>query len=392
MEPKLLLDLALILLATKIFGLTTRRLHLPQVVGALLAGIILGPALLGFIEPSEVINVAAQIGVLLIMFEAGLETDINKLRKSFKSLLLIATFGVALSLGGGFALSALFGRGMMESIFLGVIIMASSVGIAVEVLHEMGKLHSRAGTVILGTSAVEDLFTIIIFSVVIGMSGGEASVSQIGMTLLSMIIFFVIAAACGFVSFRAFEYLSAKWGMKHRLSVFGLAFCFLMAYAAERFGLANIMGAYIAGLVLCNSKAEKYIEQKSEVLSFMFFSPVFFASIGLQITLDGLGGGEILFAALLIIVAVASKFAGCGLGAKACGYSGRESARVGAGMVARCEFPVVAAVIGMGMGLVDVRLFSVVIIMVIVTALIAPILLKVFFNTDSGSEPDAHKI
>ncbi|MCL2456953.1 MAG: cation:proton antiporter [Defluviitaleaceae bacterium] len=377
-ESNLFLNLALILLATKIFGLFTRKIHLPQVVGALMTGIIFGPALLGIIEPCEIFSVIAEIGVLLILFEAGLETDLNKLRKSFKSLLIIASFGVAASLGGGFLLSYLFGQSVMKSIFLGVIIMSSSVGITVEVLHELGKLNSKTGTIILGTSAVEDIFTVIIFSVVIGM-GGAATDAKIGMTLLMIFVFFVLALACGFVSFKIFEFLSEKFGMARRLSVFGLAFCFLMAYAADFFGLANIMGAYIAGLVLCNSKAEKYIEQKSEVLSFMFFSPIFFASIGLQISFNGLGSREFLFAALLIFVASAAKFFGCGIGAKIFKFTTREAAQIGAGMVARCEFPVVAAGIGMSLGLVDATLFSVVIIMVIVTALISPVLLKVFY-------------
>ena len=379
MESKLLLDLALILFATKVFGLLTRKLHLPQVVGALLTGIILGPALFGVVAPNVIIETIAGLGVLLIMFEAGLVTNLERLKKSFKSLLVIAPCGVVLSLGFGFLLSFLFGNGVMESIFLGVILMSSSVGIAVEALNEMGKLNTKAGALILGTSVVEDVFTVIIFSVVLSMSEGGVSFAGLGFSLLLKVAFFVLVAACGFLAFKFFEYLCIHRGMSKRLSVFGLAFCLLTAFAAEKFGLPNIMGAYFAGLVLCNSKAEKYIEEKSDVLSFMFFSPVFFASVGLQMSFSEIDGSEILFAVLLVFAAIASKLVGCGVGARLCKNSRRTSFEVGAGMIARCEFPVVAAVIGMSSGLVTKELFSVIIIMVIVTALITPILLKIAF-------------
>ena len=384
MELTLLYKLALILFATKIFGLLTRKIHLPQVVGALLAGVIFGPALLGFIEPNEMITMIAEIGVLLLLFEAGLESNLNKLRKSIKSYLLIAIFGVALSLAGGFAIAYIFGRSLIESFFLGVILTSTSVSITVEVLHEMGKLNSKIGAVILNSSVVDDIFTVILLSVAIGMGNGGVSFTQIGMTLLKMVIFFILAVVCGFAAFKAFEYMSARRGMARRLSVFGLAFCFIMAYTAGRFGLATIVGAYIAGLVLCNSKSERYIDAKSNVLSYMFFSPVFFASIGLKMSFDGLDGGMILFAALFIVASITGKFVGCGLGAKLCKYSFRESAQIGAGMVARCEFAMAAAAIGMGIGIVSIELFSVVVIMVIVTAFIAPILLKLLFGKENN--------
>ena len=381
METRILLDLALILFATKIFGILTRKVHLPQVVGALVVGVIFGPALLGVVEMNEVISAVAEFGVLLILFEAGLETDLNKLRKSVKSLVVMATIGVVLSLGGGFALSHAFGLGIMQSMFIGVILTSSSISITVEVLNEMGKLGSKTGTAILGLAAVEDVFTIVIFSLAIGIGGGEeVGAAQIGMMLGTIALFFIFAVVCGFGVFKVFELLSIKGGMSKRLSVFGLAFCFLMAFIADMVGLAGIMGAYIAGLVLCNSRAEKYIEEKSAVLSFMFFSPVFFVSIGLNMSFAGLGAGDVLFAVLLVLVAVATKFVGCGLGAKVCGYSRREAAQIGAGMIARCELPVVAAAIGMAMGILDMRLFSTVMIMVITTALIAPVVLKLSFN------------
>ena len=380
MESKLLFDLALILLATKIFGLLMRRLHLPQVVGALLVGIVFGPALLGFIEINEVITVVAELGVLLLLFEAGLETDFARLRQSLKSVLLIALCGVTVPFIGGFTLSYCFGRNIMESVFVGVIVMSSSIGITVEALHEMGKIDSKAGTLIVGAAVIDDIVGIVMISIVVGMGEGSVSVIQVGSTLLMTLVFFLFAALCGFVAFKAFEIGSTKWGMKKRLSIFGLAFCFLMAYIADRFGLASIVGAYFAGLVLCNSKAEKFIEEKSTVLSFMFFSPVFFASIGLMMNVVQISGREALFALLLAVVAICSKLVGCGLGAKLCKATNREAVQVGAGMVAQLEMPIVAAVIGMELGYVNDAIFSAVVVMVISTTLIAPILLKLSFR------------
>ena len=379
MESKILFDLALILFTTKVFGLMTRKLHLPQVVGALLVGVILGPALLGIIETNDIIGTIAEFGVILILFEAGLGTDLGKLRKSVVPLLLISALGVAASLAGGFILAYSFGLGLTESIFVGVILISSSIGITVEVLNEMDKLNSKTGTAILGVAVVEDIFVIIIFSVVIGIGGGGVSVASIGSTLLTIALFLFFAAGFGFVVFKTFEYLEKKCGISRGVSVFAIAFCFFMAFAADSFGLADIIGAYIAGLVLSNIKAEKYIEEKSSVLSFMFFSPVFFASIGLNVSFADLNMGNMWFLVLFVITAVATKLLGCALGAKIFKYSNREATQVGAGMVARCEFPVVAATIGLSMGLVDMGLFSIVMIMVIATALIAPIILKLAF-------------
>ena len=205
MESRLLFDLALILFATKIFGLLTRRFHLPQVTGALLAGIILGPALFGIVMPSGVLSAIAELGVILLLFEAGLETNLTELRKSFKSLLFISAIGVSLAIAGGFALAYCFGQNIMESFFVGVILMASSIGITVEVLHEMGKLKSKTGSVILGVSAVEDIFTVMVFSIFIGISDGGASFYAVSMIILKMFIFFVLASVCGFGIFKLFE-------------------------------------------------------------------------------------------------------------------------------------------------------------------------------------------
>ncbi len=243
----------------------------------------------------------------------------------------------------------------------------------------MGKLNTKAGTAIMGAAVIDDILGIIILSVIIGVGEGGVSFAAIGLTLLKIAAFFAFALLCGFGALRLFDFLSVKLGKRRRLSIFGLAFCFALAYLAEQFGVADITGAYIAGLALCNSKAEEYIEEKNVVLSYMFFSPVFFISVGLMTSFDGLTGRTVLFAFLLLVVAVLSKLAGCGLGAKLCRFSGSECVQVGVGMISRGEVAIIVATKGIAAGLMDAELFSGVIVVVIITTLITPLLLKLAF-------------
>ncbi len=380
MESFFLLELALILLVTKIFGLFSRKLHLPQVIGALFAGIVLGPAVLKLVVKSDVITTLAEVGVILLMFSAGLETDFKQLRGSLKASLIIAVIGVAVPLAGGFALAHFFGQDILKSVFIGVILTATSVSITVETLQEMGKLKTKAGTAILGAAVIDDILGIIILSVIMGMGDGDASVAAIGLTLLKIAGFFALALGCGFGVYKLFQFLSEKLGRKRRLSIFALAFCFLLAYLAEQFGVADITGAYIAGLALCNSRAEEYIEEKNTVLSYAFFSPIFFISVGLMTSFEGITGEIVLFTALLLLVAAVTKFVGCGLGALINKFSKEESVQVGVGMISRGEVAIIVATKGISAGIMDSRLFSGVILVVIMTTLITPVLLKMAFN------------
>ncbi|MCL2047985.1 MAG: cation:proton antiporter [Defluviitaleaceae bacterium] len=383
MGTNLLLNLGIILIITKTFGILTRRIHLPQVVGALFAGIVLGPAFLGIIRPDELFETLAELGVILLMFTAGLETDFKQLRQALKPSILIAVLGVILPLAGGLMLMLCFGGSIQESFFIGVILTATSVSITVETLKELGKFKTKSGATILGAAVIDDILGVICLSVMLGISGGALSIADVAFIIFKIMLFFIFAAICGLAAFKLFEYLSSKWGMVRRISVFGLAFCFLMSYLAELFGVAAITGAYIAGLVLCNSKAEKYIEEKSTVLSFLFFSPIFFVSVGLKTSFAGFDGRTILFAVLLFAVAVITKIVGCGLGAKISSYTSHESLQVGVGMISRGEVAIIVASIGMAAGFIDSVYFSGLIIAVIATTLITPILLKLVFNEKS---------
>ncbi|MCL2637365.1 MAG: cation:proton antiporter [Oscillospiraceae bacterium] len=384
MDSNIILVFALILFATKFCGILTRRLHLPQVVGALLAGIILGPSVLGLAQPSETLTVIAELGVIVLLFSAGMEMDFKQFKALLRPSLLIAVLGISLAVGGGFLAAYVTGLPPFESFFIGVVIASTSTSITVEALQEMGKLKTKSGSALLSTAVIDDILGIILLSVVLGIGGGaensEFSIFSAGIILLKIIAFFGFAFICGFIMNKLLSIIRNRSGESRRLSIFALAFCFLMAYLAEQFGLADIAGAFIAGVAFCNTRYVEYLEKNTHVLSYMFLSPVFFASIGINMVLDGFDSSMLLFAGLLLSAAVLSKLIGCGLGAKLCRFKNSECFQIGAGMVTRGEVSIIVASKGIAAGIMEAELFSGIIIAVIVTVLIAPVLLKLVFT------------
>ena len=312
-----LLDLALILLSTKLLGLLTQRFQLPQVVGALLAGLILGPAVLNVIQETEFIKDTAEIGVIVMMFCAGMETDVNELKHSGKAAFIIALIGVLVPIGGGFALAYFFNQpGVIESdattpvflqnMFIGVILTATSVSISVETLKELGKLKTRSGNAILGAAIIDDVLGIIALTIISSMA--DSSVS-IWMVLLQILGFFVFVAVAGFLFYKFYIHwvVKAEKGM-HRHVIIAFVFCLLMSYIAEvAFGVADITGAFCAGVIISMTQRSQYLNSKFDVLSYAYLSPLFFASIGLQVTLPEMTPAIIWFSVLLIVVAVLTK-------------------------------------------------------------------------------------
>jgi len=386
MDTQLLFMIALILLSTKIFSLLSRRVHLPQVIGALLAGVLLGPGVFGLIEPNEVISTIAGFGVILLLFSAGMETDFGKLRHSLKASLIISVLGIVAALGGGFAVALLFGMSPYESFFIGVVIASMSTSITVEALQEMGKLKTKSGTAILGASLFDDIIVIIMLAMIMNMGSDGISITSVAMLLLRIAAFFLLAVATGVCVNKFFNFMYGKWGSKGRFSIFAVAYCFLMAFLAEQFGLADITGAYIAGIAFCNTRCIESLEAKTHTLSYMFFTPLFLANIGLQTSFDGLTSTTILFTIMLTVVAIISKLVGCGIGAKICKFTGRESLQVGAGMIARGEVSFIVVSKGILAGYISSLLFPSVIVVVLVTVLIAPLLLKVVYTDKTKLE------
>ncbi|MCL2233566.1 MAG: cation:proton antiporter [Treponema sp.] len=379
-DTNLLLIIALILLSTKVFAIFMKHIHLPQVIGALVAGVLLGPAVFNLIEPNETISAIAEFGVILLLFSAGMETDFRQLRSSVKSSLVVSALGVAAALGGGFAVAFLFGKPSFESFFIGVVIASMSTSITVEALSEMGKLKTKTGTALMGASLFDDILVIMILALTMGMGGTDFSFVSLGIILLRIAAFFAFAIVAGLCVNKLFNYMYNTFGEKRRLTIFAIAYCFLMAYLAEFFGLADITGAYLAGIAFCSTRCVESLETKTHGLSYMFFTPVFLANIGIHTTFDGMTGSMVLFTVLLVIVAILSKVIGCGLGAKICKFSNRESMQIGVGMIARGEVSFIAAAKGIAAGYISSLLFPSIIVVVLVTVLITPLLLKAAFS------------
>lgn len=332
MEYGYLLSLALILLSTKIFGLVTKRVKLPQVVGALMAGLILGPACLGVLKETEFITQVSEIGVIVLMFCAGLETDIKELKKTGASSFIIALLGVIVPLLGGWGIASIFNKDsvdglaspMLQNIFIGIILTATSVSITVETLKEMGRFPPSQAMQILGAAVIDDILGIIALTVIT--SSADKSVN-IGMVLLKILLFFIFAIVVAI----AFNFVFNKWSGRskkdlRRYVIIGFVFCLLMSFSAEHFfGVADITGAFVAGLALSNGPRATYLSNRFDTLSYMLLSPVFFASIGLKVVLPKMSASIILFAVILLIVAVITKVIGCGLGAKICKFSNKDS-------------------------------------------------------------------
>lgn len=394
-----LLYLALILLGTKFFGLLTKKVQLPQVVGALAAGLILGPACTGIITETPFIDQISELGVIVLMFSAGLETDIKELKKTGLASFIIAVLGVIVPLGAGWGIATIFNTeetsGMtsllLQNIFIGIILTATSVSITVETLKELGKLSSKSGNAILGAAVIDDILGIIALTIITSSAGGKGeSGSSIWIVLLKIALFFIFAVIVSI----AFNFLFNKWSGRskrdlRRYVIIGFVFCLLMSFSAEYFfDVADITGAFVAGLALSNGPRAGYLTNRFSTLSYMFLSPVFFASIGLKVALPHMNTSIILFSAILLIIAILTKIIGCGLGAKICKYSNKDSLRIGVGMISRGEVALIVASKGAAVGLMKEEYFAPIVIVVVVTTIITPILLKFVYKHKKGNNDD----
>lgn len=398
----LFLYLGVILLTTKILGIICRKLGLPQVVGALLAGMFLGP-ITGFIkvgvnpEIDIVLKALSQIGVLMIMFSSGLDTNIKEIKKNGLPSIVITLLGVIVPLIFGF----LVGWGIdkqfkpfnsqadiMHSLFFGIMLTATSVGITVEVLKELGKLKGKVGSSILSAAILDDIIGILILSIVISLNGsgsGEGSVS-IAETVIRVLLFFVFAVGAGLLCHYLIKWMSKKFPVSRRIPIFGLVICLIFAWASEAlFGVAAITGAFVAGVVMSNMTSTQYIEKKIDTNSYMFFGPIFFANIGLGMNFSDFSPELIGFACAFVVFGLLSKIIGCGAGALICKYSFKDSVRVGFGMMARGEVVLIVANKGIDAGIIDSRYMFPVVLMIIVSSFLTPICLKLLYRKDDAT-------
>ncbi|MBS6043083.1 MAG: cation:proton antiporter [Clostridium baratii] len=386
---RFLFDIAIILLSTKVFGLIAQKFKMPQVAGALFAGVILGPAVLNILHETEFIHQMAELGVIVLMFTAGLEADVNELKKTGKAATVIAILGVLVPLLGGFLVSYIFSGEMgvvdtndlLQDIFVGVILTATSVSITVQTLKELGSLNSRAGNTILGAALIDDILGIIILTIITSLADTSVNISLV---FIKIILFFIFTIIFAIIFKKVFKIWADKYnGDVRRFAVTSFVICLLLSFIAEEvFGVADITGAFIAGLIISNNKKSEYIDSRFETLSYMLLSPIFFASIGIRVEITGMNLDTIIFTVVLLIIAILTKIIGCALGAKLCKYSTHESIQIGAGMVSRGEVALIVANKGIAVSLINSSFLTPIVIVVVITTVITPILLEIAFSKE----------
>ena len=425
--------LAIILITTKFLGLLFRRIGLPQVLGYIIAGIFIGPAIFGdfcgvtligfegkdynslLLLPEEnALGIFSKIGVLLLMFSTGLKTNLKELKSTGLAAVLIACAGVAVPLLLGFVISIPFGgiglgvgtpEGIFRSIFIGTILTATSVAITVSVLKELGKINTKLGTTIVSAAIIDDVIGIVVLSIVTGiakaqagaaqdLSGFEGFKSTIYGTIIMIIAFFVFAVLAGWGISYLFRWLDKRWPTTHRIPIFSLAVCFLYSWLAEEiFGVADITGAFLAGVVLSTvHRASEYTDKKIEVNTYTVFAPVFFANIGISsISFAGLNPTIIGFAVLAVLMGLIGKIVGCGAVCKGFKYGWRESAIGGVGMMARGEVALIvtATVTSAALGKFALpgEFMIMTVLLILVSSILTPILLKVLYSKEKNVPP-----
>ncbi len=385
-------DLAIIIVSAKLCGLIAQKLKAPQVVGEIIAGLLIGPSCLGILGSegyagSEYLSLLAEIGVVMLMFEAGLETNMKDLLKTGGKAFLVACVGVLVPLAGGTVLyGSFYGFGAVGSesffraVFIGTIMTATSVGITVQTLKELGHLKENIGTLILSSAIIDDVIGIIVLTFVIGFRNPDSKPSDV---LINTGLFIVFSFGIGFLTYYIFKLIDKKYPHQRRVPILGLAMCMFMAFAAEEFfGIADITGAYVAGLILCSLNDSEYIARKVDINSYMIFGPVFFASIGLKTEFSGFTKELLLFSICFVIVALLTKVIGCGITAKLMKYSFKDSLKVGVGMMTRGEVALIVAQKGLSVNMLDAKYFACVILLIIVSSVATPIILKCLYKSD----------
>ena len=371
--------LVVILIATLIGGQFSARLKLPAVVGELLAGIIIGPAVFNLVQPSGIIKVFSDIGVIFLMFLAGLDSDIKTLKRLLRPSVLIAAFGMIVPIIIAYMTGILFKFSEVESLFLGLTFSATSVSISVAVLQEMGRLEGKEGMTILGAAVADDLLSILLLSIVSGLTGVSEPGSNMGKDLaLSLLIqaaFLILLVLLSVYVIPRLINLSQRLTLPVPETLVTMIIVAFASWGAEEVGLSNVIGAFFAGLALNRTSAQKTLKKNFIVIGYSSFIPIFFVSIGLDMSIKGILHDFILFI-VLVIGGVFSKLVGAGLGAKIAGFSNSSSLLVGTGMVSRGEMALVVAQIGLTNHLLASAAYSTVIGAIIMTTVISPFLLK----------------
>ena len=382
---EILRQLAVIVVAAKFFGLVARKIHAPQVAGEIVAGLLIGPSLLGLVQPSDFLSGMAEVGVIMLMFTAGLGTDIKQLKETGIKATMIACSGVFIPLVCGtllymcfYGFSAIGTDSFYKALFIGTILTATSVSITVEALKELGKLSGVIGTTIMSAAIIDDVIGIIVLTIVISFKDPNAEILSV---VIHTLLFFIFAIGVGIIIYHIFKWVDRRYPHTRRIPIMGMALAFIMAYVAEKyFSVADITGAYIAGVILSSLDDSNYISRKMDINSYMLFGPVFFCSIGLQTDVRTLDTTIMAFSICFVAVGLLSKIIGCGGISKIMGYSLGDSMKIGVGMMTRGEVALIVSQRGLASGMMNQAYFTAVIMLIIVSSIITPVILKILYE------------
>lgn len=378
MENKYLLDIGLIIVVVKIFTLITQKIKMPKVLGGLIAGIVLGPAMLNIVQSSTILEALSKFGIILIMFLAGMETSIKKFISDSNKYVIIAIAGVIVPLIMGTACSLMYVQDLKTNLFFGAVITATSVSITVETLIEMKKIKSSVGLAILGAGVVDDIIGILFLTII--MNSGNLHFSTFSFVTVKVLLFFAMAILLSLILFKIFEKIEQKDTKTEQMPTYSIAFALILAFIAEVLGVSGIIGAYIAGLVIGNTEKGRKVRGKIDLVVHTIFSPIFFASVGLKLTTLSFSIQVWVFIIIFTAITILSKIVGNGLGAKICGYPKEKAIQVGIGMATRGEVALIIAEEAKNINLINEEVFSIVIITVMLVTLITPILLHYSFK------------
>jgi Kef-type K+ transport system membrane component KefB len=431
---KLLVLLGMILILAKVFSLALSKLKVPQVIGFLISGLVVGLISLIPNDPFLLegyggvgLDFFAKVGVVLIMFSAGLETDLKKVKSMGVSSFVITSLGVLVPLLFGFLAAFVVDKmtynadtemGLLDmkgilpiysEIYYGVILSATSVSITVATLKELGKLDTPVGTSLVSAAILDDIIGIVLLSLIISLAATGSSQAtdastfagmitkagnitsiplNIFLIILFMVLFFVLSWVVGIVFRKLFNYLGAKYPHHIRITILALGLCFIWSYIAEYFSIADITGAYLMGLVLSETTTQGYIDHRSETISGNIFAPVFFANIALNMY-SGMTFNStfLIFGIIWVICGLLGKVIGAGTGALICHFKPKDALRIGVGMMARAEVLIVCAQKGMDAGIINGQIMVYTLMLILVSSFMTPILLKVLYKDESGNTP-----
>jgi monovalent cation:proton antiporter-2 (CPA2) family protein len=374
----LILQLAIILIAAKIAGSLSVRLGQPSVLGKLLIGIVLGPSVLGLVNETDILAEFSQIGVILLMFIAGLETDIDEFKRTGKASTFVGLGGIVVPLFLGYFTGVVLNLTAFESWFLGLLLSATSVSISVQALKEMNQLQSREGTTILGAAVIDDVVVIIALAFLMSFAGGDVHLTTV---ILKKVLFFAGAILIGWKVVPWFLNKFSSLKVTETVISSALIICFVFAYLAEYTGVAAIIGAYIAGVAISVTNFKHEVFEKVETISYSIFVPVFFTSIGVTAQFAGITENLGLIV-ILSIVAILTKLIGAGVGAKLAGFNLNSSLGIGSAMVSRGEVALIIAGIGLETKLLTQDMFAVIVVVILVTTIVTPPMMKWFFKSN----------